>query len=150
STPMSPRRKPGSIDTGLWNIGPSFHRVTAGRVASEDILLIPRPQTEFLARLGRREGAAAQQLDDVDRLLDELAVRGEDACFEEEVALEPHPDIAAEQHRLRDHRHLHAADAEAGPVALLRQLVDEGFHRGRIGRRAPGNAEADLEERCAL
>src|SRR5882672_8131357 len=26
STPVSPRRKPGPIDTGLWNMGPGFRR----------------------------------------------------------------------------------------------------------------------------
>src|SRR5262244_1037930 len=97
-----------------------------------------RAAVELLARLGRREGAAAEQLDDVDRLLDELSVRGEHALLQEEIVLETDADVAAEQHGLGHHRHLHAADAEAGPMALLRQLVDEGFHRGRIGRRAPG------------
>src|SRR5262249_22808096 len=72
--PMSPRRKPGSIDAGLWNIGPGFRRGDSRRFGSEDILLIPRPEAELLARFGRCEGTAAEQLDDVDRLLDELTV----------------------------------------------------------------------------
>lgn len=45
------------------------------------------------------------------------------------------------------HRHLHATNAEAGPHGVGGQVVDHGFHGGGIGRRAPGNAQAQLEQR---
>src|SRR5262249_25096402 len=80
--------------------------------------LIASPQAEFLARLGRRQRPRAHELDDLDGLLHELAVGGEDALLEEQVVLEPNAHVAAEQNCLRHHRHLHAADAEPGPMAV--------------------------------
>src|SRR5882724_1718436 len=126
--------------------GLAFESVPA-RVRMAYRLLVARTQAELLARLDRRQRTRAHELDDLDRLLDELAVGGEDALLEKQVVLKPDADVAAEQDSLRHHRHLHAADAESGPMAVGGQLIDEGLHRRRIRRRAPGNAEADLEQR---
>ncbi len=69
------------------------------------------------------------------------------AAIQPDVVLQADPHVAAEQHGLSDHRHLHAADAEAGPGDARRQVVGHGLHGRGIGWRAPGNAQAQLDQR---
>ena len=52
--------------------------------------------------------------------------------------------MPAEQHRLRDPRHLHAADGERGPDHAGWDLGDHGGQQGRLGRGAVGDAHAEL------
>src|SRR5262249_41746378 len=84
---------------------------------------------ELPAGVGWTQRLGAEQLDDLDRLLDELAIGGEHAPVEIEIVLEPDADVAAEQDSLRHHRHLHAADAEARPHRARRQAVLHRLHR---------------------
>ena len=55
--------------------------------------------------------------------------------------------MAAQQHRLSGHRHLHAANAEASPGGTRGQVVDHRLHGGGVRRRTPGDAQAKLEQR---
>ena len=55
--------------------------------------------------------------------------------------------MAAQQDRLSRHWHLHAANAKRGPVGAGGQVVHHRLHGRGIGGRAPGNAQAELEQR---
>ena len=66
---------------------------------------------------------------------------------EVEIVLEADPYMAAEQYRLRHHRKLRGADAESRPEGAIWQLVSHREHGFGGRRRAPRNAEADLEQR---
>src|SRR5690348_13686292 len=112
--------------------------------------LVTRFEAELLAALGRRERTSAQTRDDLAGTFGQRAVRGMDALVEPDVVLETDADVAAQEHRLRHHRHLHAADAEAGPERALREIVDHRLHGGGVGFGTPGNAEAKLEQRRTL
>ena len=76
-----------------------------------------------------------------------MAVGGEHAFVQPQIVFQANPYVAAQQHRLRGHRHLHAADPEAGPHRASGQVVDHGFHGGGVGRSAPWNTQAQLEQR---
>src|SRR5215510_12624797 len=47
-TPVSPRRKPGSIDAGLWNMDPGFRRGDS-RDCTADASCLVRSATEILS-----------------------------------------------------------------------------------------------------
>ena len=81
------------------------------------------------------------------RLLDELGVGRQDSLAQVEVVLEPDADVAAEQHRLRDPRHLHPAQRERGPVGPLGQLLHHRGEQRRVGRGAVRDVHAELEQR---
>ena len=69
-----------------------------------------------------------------------------DALAEVEVVLQADPHVAAEQDRLGDPRHLHPAEREARPLGALGQHVDHRLEDARVGRRAPRDAHAQLED----
>jgi hypothetical protein len=70
---------------------------------------------------------------------------GQHAARQIEVILQPHAHMPAQDHRLRHHRELRAADAEGGPDAAGRDELLQRQHGLRGGGRAPGDAEAKLE-----
>src|SRR5262245_21342924 len=107
-------------------------------------------QLEHLPRLRRARGATTEPADELDRAAHELTVGGELSSCEIEVVLEADSHIAPEQHRLRDHRELLAADTEGAPQRPGRQRVAHRHERAGIGRRAPGDAETQLKERRCL
>src|SRR4051812_13557169 len=72
-------------------------------------------EPQALTHVRRPGHTAAETLDDLHRPPDELRVRREHAARQVEVVLEADAEVAAEQHRLRQHRHLHPADPEARP-----------------------------------
>src|SRR6476620_5306542 len=108
---------------------------------------LPGLELQDVARLVWRSDLAAEQLDDLGRSLGKRAIGGIDALFEVEVVLKPHPDMAAQNDRLRHHGKLVAADAEGRPDSIPGQLAYLIGHCLRVARRSPGNAEAQLEER---
>src|SRR5215472_1422724 len=107
-------------------------------------------QAQFLARLRRRQAAGTHEADDLHGPLDQRAVARMHAAIEPDIVLEPDAHIAAQQHGLGHHGHLHAPDAEAGPDGARRQHVAHRLHGIRVRRRTPGNAEAELEHRRLL
>ncbi|ABA52551.1 hypothetical protein BURPS1710b_A2129 [Burkholderia pseudomallei 1710b] len=147
-----PRRRDACAPGRLRHVArPSMRGAVAlyvfGHRAPLERPLAARRQAELAAPLGGRQHARAETLDDLPRTLDERAVRRVHAAVEPQVVLEADAHVAAEQHRLREHRHLHPADAEARPMRAGRQVVDHRLHRAGVGGRAPRNAEAELEER---
>src|SRR5258707_14926491 len=86
-------------------------------------------ESEALAHLRGPGDTAAEAIDDLDRAVHQLRVRCEDAPRQVEVVLEPDPQVSAEEHRLRHHRHLHPPDAESRPDAAGREVLAEGHHR---------------------
>ena len=80
-------------------------------------------ETELLARLAWRAGPGAHLSDYPDRFLNELAIGGENTTLKVEIILKTDPGMAAKQHSLSHHRHLHPADAEAGPDGAGRVRV---------------------------
>ena len=106
-----------------------------------------RFKSERRARFGRGRDRRAHALDDFARARDQRAVARRHAAVEPDIVLEADPDIAAKQRRLGDERHLHPPDGEARPIGARRQMVSHGQHRFGRRLRAPGDAEAELEER---
>src|SRR5690606_3777935 len=108
------------MQSGAWQV--KFSRISSGlREMHTSLSPGPSPMNgrggkAVLATLelhlfppfGRGQGAAAEALDDLDGTLDQLAVAGMYATVQPDVVLQAHAHMAAEQHGLGDHRHLHA------------------------------------------
>src|SRR6218665_3381023 len=105
-----------------------------------------RRQPQLAAALGGRQHPGTETLDDFARTLDQPTVARMHAALEPQIVLQANAHMPAEQHRLREHRHLHAPDAEAGPVRARRQVVNHGLHRASVCRGTPGNTEAQLKQ----
>src|SRR6218665_2575875 len=105
-----------------------------------------RRQPQLAAALGGRQHPSTETLDDFARTLDQPTPARMHAGIEPQIVLQAHTHMPAEQHRLREHRHLHAPDAEAGPVRARRQVVNHGLHRASVCRGTPGNTEAQLKQ----
>src|SRR6218665_1938568 len=115
--------------------GPALRRTRAAR-----------RQPQLAAALGGRQHPSTETLDDFARTLDQRTVARMHAAIEPQIVLQAHTHLPPEQHRLREHRHLHAPDAEAGPVRARRQVVNHGLHRASVCRGTPWNTEAQLKQ----
>src|ERR1700722_12529746 len=104
-------------------------------------------QLQFFAGLRRGEHARAHGFDDGARLFHELGIAGVNTLAQVEIVLESHANVAPEQHGLRHPRHLHAADGERTPVAILGQRIDHRQQVAHVGRYSPGDAHAQLYQR---
>src|SRR5438874_461220 len=102
-------------------------------------------QLQPLPRLGRGHDPRAHGLDDGARLLDQLRVARIHPAAEIKVVLEPHAHVAAEQYRLRDPRHLHAAQREGAPHARRGQRVHHGEQVPDVRGHPVGDAGAQLD-----
>src|SRR6218665_266989 len=95
---------------------------------------------------GGGQNPGSETLDDFARTLAQRTVARMHAAIEPQIVLQANAHMPAEQHRRREHRHLHAPDAEAGPVRARRQVVNHGLHRASVCRGTPGNTEAQLKQ----
>src|SRR6184192_523284 len=102
-------------------------------------------QLQPLPRLGRGHDPRAHGLDDGARLLDQLRVARIHPAAEIKVVLQPHAHVAAEQYRLRDPRHLHAAQREGAPHAWRGQRVHHGEQVPDVRGHPVGDAGAQLD-----
>src|ERR1700734_1248375 len=104
-------------------------------------------QLQLFAGLRGSQDPGSHGLDDGARLLNQLRIAGIHALAQIQIVLEPDAHIAAEKHRLRHPGHLHAADREGAPIAVLGQRIDHGEQMAHVGRNSVGNAHAQLNER---
>ena len=129
---------------------PAPTQVTVRTSAGVDRGRVMRARLQVRGSRGASSGVAtrgAHRLDDRPRALDELRVGGLDALAQVEVVLQPDADVPAEQHRLRDPRHLHPAERERRPDRVVGQLVDHRREQRRVGGCAVRDVHAELEHR---
>src|SRR6218665_1965570 len=142
-----------SMGWGGWKLAPAprWPRASAERAeiayrAASQRTRAALRQPHRAAALGGRQPPGAETLDNFARTLDQRTVARMHAAIEPQIVLQANAHMPAEQHRLREHRHLHAPDAEAGPVRARRQVVNHGLHRASVCRGTPGNTEAQLKQ----
>src|SRR3569833_3508129 len=119
---------------------------THATVSGMDALL----QAEDLAGAGSACHGGAEVLHDPDGALNELPVGRLLTHRQVEVVLEPDPDVPAEQHRLRDPRHLVPPDGERRPLRAVGEQPQHGLQQPGVDGRAVGDAQAELEERGSV